>query len=62
MPSVKKRDGQQSKIGIIICRRYQTALEEVLPVCARGRAFEAYSSSDVEVVGFTTCGGVLEEH
>lgn len=47
------------KIGIIICGRYQT--------CSGGKcfralrekqgAFEAYTGSDVEVVGFTTCGG-----
>jgi len=47
------------KIGIIICGRYQT--------CAGGKcfrslrerkgAFEAYSGRDVEVVGFTSCGG-----
>jgi predicted metal-binding protein len=47
------------KLGIIICGRYQT--------CAGGKcfralherkgAFEAYAGSDVEVVGFTTCGG-----
>jgi predicted metal-binding protein len=47
------------KIGIIICGRYQT--------CAGGKcfrslrekkgAFEAYANSDVEVVGFATCGG-----
>ena len=47
------------KIGIIICDRYRN--------CAGGKcfralknregAFERYSSQDVEIVGYTTCGG-----
>ncbi len=47
------------KIGIIICDRYRT--------CAGGKcfrslreregAFSIYKNQDVEVVGFTTCGG-----
>jgi predicted metal-binding protein len=47
------------KIGIIICDRYKTctggkcfrALRE------RAGAFEAYVGNEVEVVGFSTCGG-----
>lgn len=47
------------KIGIIICDRYKT--------CAGGKcfralkeregAFDIYKSQDVELVGYTTCGG-----
>jgi predicted metal-binding protein len=50
---------EKVKIGIIICGRYQT--------CAGGKcfralrekagAFEVYADRDVELVGFTTCGG-----
>jgi predicted metal-binding protein len=50
---------EKIKIGIIICGRYHT--------CAGGKcfrslrerkgAFEAYKGRNVEVVGFTTCGG-----
>lgn len=48
-----------TKIGIIICDRYRT--------CAGGKCFRAlkeregafamYQNQDVEVVGFSTCGG-----
>lgn len=51
--------GETIKIGIIICDRYRS--------CAGGKcfralgeragAFTAYAGKDVEVVGFTTCGG-----
>lgn len=47
------------KIGIVICDRYRT--------CAGGKclrsmrnhegAFSAYADSEVELVGYTTCGG-----
>lgn len=50
---------EKAKIGIIICDRYRT--------CAGGKcfrslrervgAFNMYKDKDVEVVGFTTCGG-----
>ncbi len=50
---------QQIKIGIVICDRYHT--------CAGGKCFRAlknregafamYQDQDVEVVGYTTCGG-----
>jgi len=49
----------KTKVAIIICDRYHT--------CAGGKclralhqregAFEAYRDQDVELVGFTTCGG-----
>ena len=47
------------KIGIIICGRYQTCAGGKCFRALRERtgAFEAYAGSDVEVVGFTTCGG-----
>ena len=50
---------QTRKVGIIICNRYST--------CAGGKclkslklrhgAFERYQNDEVELVGFTTCGG-----
>ncbi|MBW2096764.1 MAG: CGGC domain-containing protein [Deltaproteobacteria bacterium] len=50
---------KKTKIGIIICDRYRT--------CAGGKclkslynkegAFDIYKNEDVELVGFTTCGG-----
>jgi predicted metal-binding protein len=51
--------GEKVKIGIVICGRYGTcaggkcfrALRE------RAGAFAAYAGRDVELVGFTTCGG-----
>jgi predicted metal-binding protein len=47
------------KIGIIICGRYQSCAGGKCLRSLRERkgAFEAYAGSDVEVVGFTTCGG-----
>ncbi len=49
----------RTKVGIIICDRYRT--------CAGGKclralerregAFAAYAGQDVDLVGFTTCGG-----
>jgi predicted metal-binding protein len=51
--------GESVKVGIIICGRYGScaggkcfrALRE------RAGAFAAYAGRDVELVGFTTCGG-----
>lgn len=47
------------KIGIIICRRYQSCSGGKCFRALRERqgAFQAYAGRDVEVVGFTTCGG-----
>jgi predicted metal-binding protein len=47
------------KLGIIICGRYQTCAGGKCFRALRDRtgAFEAYSDREVEVVGFTTCGG-----
>lgn len=51
--------GEKTRIGIIICDRYRT--------CAGGKCFRAfrnregafteYKDCDVELAGFTTCGG-----
>lgn len=50
---------QKIKIGIIICGRYQTCTGGKCFRALRERtgAFEAYIGKDVELVGFTTCGG-----
>jgi predicted metal-binding protein len=47
------------KLGVIICGRYQTCAGGKCFRALRDRtgAFEAYSDCEVEVVGFTTCGG-----
>lgn len=47
------------KLGIIICGRYQTCTGGKCFRALRERkgAFEAYVGKDVELVGFTTCGG-----
>ncbi len=56
---LKSTKMEKVKIGIIICDRYRT--------CAGGKclrslqnregAFEMYKDKDVELVGYTTCGG-----
>jgi predicted metal-binding protein len=50
---------EKTRIGIIICGRYQTCTGGKCFRALRERkgAFEAYAGSDVEIVGFTTCGG-----
>jgi len=50
---------EKIRIGIIICGRYQTCAGGKCFRALRERkgAFEAYAGSNVEVVGFTTCGG-----
>jgi predicted metal-binding protein len=47
------------KIGIIICGRYQACAGGKCFRALRERkgAFEAYAGREVEVVGFSTCGG-----
>ena len=47
------------KLGIIICGRYHTCTGGKCFRALRERkgAFEAYIGKDVELVGFTTCGG-----
>jgi len=55
----KEKESKMKKIGIIICDRYRT--------CAGGKcfrslrnkegAFARYKNEEVEVVGYTTCGG-----
>lgn len=49
----------KTKIGIIICDRYKTCAGGKCFRALRERigAFEAYVGNEVEVVGFTTCGG-----
>ena len=48
-----------TKIGIIICDRYKTCTGGKCYRALRERtgAFEVYSGKEVDVVGFTTCGG-----
>jgi predicted metal-binding protein len=47
------------KIGIIICHRYHTCAGGKCFRALRNRegAFQRYAGRDVELVGFTTCGG-----
>ncbi|MDP8228992.1 MAG: CGGC domain-containing protein [Candidatus Electryoneaceae bacterium] len=47
------------KIGIIICDRYRSCAGGKCFRALRDRegAFDIYKDSDVELVGFTTCGG-----
>ena len=47
------------KIGIIICDRYHTCAggKCLRSLRAREGAFAAYKDRDVELVGYTTCGG-----
>lgn len=53
--------GGKTKIGIIICDRYHTCAGGKCLRALRERvgAFVAYAEQDVELVGFTTCGGCL---
>lgn len=47
------------KIGIIICDRYRSCADGKCFRALRERvgAFSIYKNKDVEVVGYTTCGG-----
>ena len=47
------------KVGIIICDRYGTCAGGKCLRALRKRegAFAAYAGEEVELVGFTTCGG-----
>ncbi|HOI28765.1 MAG TPA: CGGC domain-containing protein [Melioribacteraceae bacterium] len=47
------------KIGIIICDRYSTCAggKCFRSISERKGAFDIYKDSEVELVGFTTCGG-----
>ena len=51
--------GEKVKIGIVICGRYGTCAGGKCFRALRERegAFAAYAGRDVELVGFTTCGG-----
>lgn len=48
-----------TKIGIIICQRYATCAGGKCFRALRNRegAFDRYKSTEVEVVGYTSCGG-----
>ncbi len=50
---------EKVKIGIIICDRYRTCAGGKCLRALRERvgAFEVYKGKDVELVGYTTCGG-----
>ena len=47
------------RVGIIICDRYHTCAggKCLRAVRAREGAFAPYKGRDVELVGYTTCGG-----
>jgi predicted metal-binding protein len=47
------------KLGIIICHRYQACAggKCFRALAAREGAFARYADEDVELVGYTTCGG-----
>jgi predicted metal-binding protein len=51
--------GDKTKIGIIICDRYHTCAGGKCFRSLRNRegAFDIYKGKEVELVGFTTCGG-----
>ena len=51
--------GGSTKLGIIICDRYNSCAGGKCFRALRDRegAFAAYRGSEVELVGFTTCGG-----
>lgn len=50
---------EKTRIGIIICDRYRTCAggKCLRALRERAGAFAAYADQDVELVGFTTCGG-----
>ena len=49
----------RTRIGIIICDRYRTCAggKCLRALRERAGAFAAYAGQEVELVGFTTCGG-----
>lgn len=51
--------GDTVRVGIVICGRYQTCAggKCFRALHAREGAFAAYEGRDVELVGYTTCGG-----
>lgn len=51
--------GDVVKVGIIICHRYQTCAggKCLRALHAREGAFAIYQDREVQLVGFTTCGG-----
>jgi predicted metal-binding protein len=57
--SVTYMTGQKKNIGIIICDRYQTCSGGKCLRALRNRegTFSIYKNYEVELVGYTTCGG-----
>ena len=55
----KRRTWGMKKIGIIICNRYHTCAGGKCLRAMRNRegAFSLYKGEEIELVGFTTCGG-----
>lgn len=51
--------GEKTKVGIIICDRYRTCAggKCLRALRAREGSFVAYKGKELELVGFTTCGG-----
>ncbi|RPJ77884.1 MAG: CGGC domain-containing protein, partial [Acidobacteria bacterium] len=47
------------RVGIFVCDRYRTcaAGKCLRSLAAREGAFSVYEGKEVELVGFTTCGG-----
>jgi len=50
---------EKVKVGIIICDRYNTCAGGKCFRSAQNRegAFSAYKGMEIEIAGFTTCGG-----
>lgn len=55
----REKNGMSEKIGIIICDRYRMCAggKCLRSLRAREGAFSIYRGRDVELVGYTTCGG-----
>jgi predicted metal-binding protein len=51
--------GEAARIGIVICDRYRSCAGGKCLRALHGRqgAFSAYAETDLELVGYTTCGG-----
>jgi len=56
---VEREERAMKKVGIIICDRWNTCAGGKCLRSLRNRegAFERYKDEDVELVGYTTCGG-----
>ena len=53
------QEGDTIKIGIVVCDRYKTCAggKCFRSMTAREGGFSRYQGKQVEIVGFTTCGG-----